>query len=187
MTVVFKLGGSLLDLPDLTDLVQNLIERDYSNRPILFLVGGGLIVDAVRRYDSIHHFRSDTCHWLCVELMNSTAAMFQQLCHWPLLTNRRILADWLLTSNISCSAPAIVAPSAFYSQSLNSSALPLSWRCTSDSIAALLARLVNASELVMLKSTEAIPSLVEPIVDETFASVVPQSLTVRFVNIRSYS
>jgi aspartokinase-like uncharacterized kinase len=186
MTVVLKLGGSLLDLPDLKQRLLRLIAQEYSNRPVLFLVGGGQIVDAVRHYDSIHHLQTEPTHWLCVELMNSTAAMVQQLCDWPLLSESRMLAKWLQARPTALPKPAIVAPSAFYSPQLNSPALPLSWDSTSDSIAALLAQIVAATELVMLKSTDEASTSDEPLWDKVFESVVPPGGTVRVVNLRAF-
>jgi aspartokinase-like uncharacterized kinase len=187
MTVVFKLGGSLLDLPDLKQRIQRVINDDYSGSPVLILVGGGRIVDAVRYYDSIHHLDIQASHWLCVDLMNSTAGIFQMLSGWPLLNDDGMLVDWLQFNSTSLylKSPAIVAPAAFYSQKLNAVALPVSWQCTSDSIAALLARLVSATELVMLKSTEAADASDEPLLDEAFSLAVPAGLKVRVVNLRN--
>jgi 5-(aminomethyl)-3-furanmethanol phosphate kinase len=187
MTVVFKLGGSLLDLPDLKQRLQRVIKDDYADSPVLILVGGGRIVDAVRYYDSIHHLDIQASHWLCVDLMNSTSGIFQMLSGWPLLSDDGMLKEWLRLNStfLNLSSPAIVAPSAFYSPKLNATALPISWQCTSDSIAALLARLASATELVMLKSTDAASASDEPLLDGAFSLAVPAGLKVRVVNLRN--
>lgn len=157
---VIKLGGSLLDLPDLgvrlTRFLHELTPQDSS----LILVGGGPIVDAVRQYDRLWKLDESDCHWLCVQLMNSTARLVQLLSpKWPLISDPPSLTAWASFARRSknptqCHPIAIVAPDSFYSPNINASALPLSWETTSDSIAALLASVVNAEQLILLKSAD---------------------------------
>jgi len=178
---VIKLGGSLLDLPDLRDRLSLFLNELQPRLPSLVLVGGGGIVEAVRAYNRLWQLNETDCHWLSVRLMNSTANLLKLLFpDWALIESPLALADWLSQakneildqspqSELSSAAvsseksgilgtkskcqPAIVAPDAFYSPVLNSDALPKNWDTTSDSISALLARLVEAEELILLKST----------------------------------
>lgn len=108
------------------------------------------MVEAVRQLDSIRPMRSESVHWLCVELLH---ASFVICCDWfpdwdaiaePSELQRQLDASGRIPSI------AWVSPQAFYTS--RSDQLPEDWRTTTDSIAALLARLVDADELVLLKS-----------------------------------
>jgi 5-(aminomethyl)-3-furanmethanol phosphate kinase len=187
-TVVYKLGGSLLDLADLPARLQRLLDQEQTSSDLaLFVVGGGLIVDAVRHYDAIHKLPTEASHWLCVDLMNSTAEILCQLTGWQVIRKHQELCNCLWdeksTSNLT---RRIVAPSSFYSRTTNATALPISWQSTSDSIAACLANLVNANELVMLKSADHTSEDNNSLVDEAFSAVVGSQMKFRFVNIRKF-
>ena len=52
---VFKLGGSLLDLPDLKSRLSEAIDLCNSIYPVL-VVGGGPLADLVYDYQSIHKY-----------------------------------------------------------------------------------------------------------------------------------
>lgn len=192
---VIKLGGSLLDIPDLGLRLLRFFHELTPHLPTLILVGGGAMVDVLREHDKRWKLDEVDCHWLSVQLMNSTARLLHLLIPaWPLITNPQALHDWLsgskhfdsqittdvsgnsslaneskyglFTSKIELRAtrtafPAIVAPDAFYSQTINASSLPLSWQTTSDSISALLATQVHAEQLILLKSVDPPTELVE--------------------------
>ncbi|MFO0942390.1 MAG: hypothetical protein U0930_16755 [Pirellulales bacterium] len=195
MITVVKLGGSLLDLPDLSARWIRFLDLEQLVGPILLIVGGGNIVESVRRYDAIHTLDSIQSHWLCVDLMNSTATLLGMLLKdAPVLTQVTQLENWLMNNQSAMTQPSaprttIVAPSAFYSRELRSDSLPQSWDTTSDSISALLAQLVGAERLILLKSTEPDspdnPLHGEPLLDEAFRKSFVDMLNWRTVNLRA--
>lgn len=94
---VVKLGGSLLSRADLLD--DFLVWQQTSRSPTttdLVLVGGGEMVDAVRRWDALRPVEPADVHWLCVDLLQGSFA------HLRLAVRRRMetrpdehLTDWL--------------------------------------------------------------------------------------------
>lgn len=199
MVRVIKLGGSLLDLPDLALRLRRFIESQPDSRALLIVVGGGKIVDAVRHYDLIHSIDPVASHWLCVDLMHSTAQLLQALLlDFPLLADARELSelvsaesDFDAVVDSAVRRVAIVSPLSFYSRTLNAQSLPVGWQTTSDSISAFLATMLRADELILLKSTDdskvaSQDNLEQSLTDEAFPSVVPEWLKVRIVNLRAY-
>jgi 5-(aminomethyl)-3-furanmethanol phosphate kinase len=191
---VVKLGGSLLDWPPLQRRLAELIQQPVEPRVVnLIVVGGGAVVDAIRSYDTVHALDQVAVHWLCVELMNSTTKLAHMVFSaGQLLDSPESLEDWLAglwsggREHAELHGPpvAFVCPSAFYTKVLNADALPTSWDTSSDSISALLARLVSANELWLLKSTDAV-SCTNGIVDPAFEKALPEGIAVRIINLRS--
>lgn len=190
MITVVKLGGSLLDLPDLHARWTRFVQVEHLTGRILLIVGGGNIVEAVRHYDTIHGLNHVQSHWLCVDLMNSTAGLLSQLLQGvTVLTRPEQLDDWITDQSEhlvmhSTSLTAIVAPSAFYHRQLRSECLPIGWQTTSDAISGLLSSVVGATQLILLKSTEA-SSEASPLLDDTFKAQWAESISWRTVNLRS--
>ncbi|RMF38435.1 MAG: hypothetical protein D6753_15830 [Planctomycetota bacterium] len=150
---VIKLGGSLLDVPNLSELFCAWMraERPACN---LLVVGGGPLVDAVRQLDRIHELPPTEIHWLCVRLLDATWELAQWLL--PQVVHPVADADSLnhfLSHDQSADRVALVRPGAFYEPDGDRSGLPANWSTTSDSVAAYLAQIVAADELVLLKST----------------------------------
>jgi aspartokinase-like uncharacterized kinase len=143
--VVFKLGGSLLDLPDLPDRVR-WATRQRPDRALI-VVGGGPAVDVVRDQDRRHELGDERSHWLAVEAMESNSrSLATRLPEAVLVANHQQLR----------ASVAILLPTSFlrrHETESNAEVLPHSWDVTSDSIAAWVARFAGASELVLLKST----------------------------------
>ncbi len=182
---VVKVGGSLLDWDQLPDRLRQFVMQRSPRAVSLVVAGGGEIVEAVRRYDQTHALNQEDCHWLCVDLMDSTTKLVAMLISdWPILQSPEELADWLrLQSNdLNLSgAVAIVSPKAFYSRTLHADRLPVSWDTTSDSISGLLADLVSANELILLKSTA---NALDDLVDAYFESIRPRQTILHIVDLR---
>jgi 5-(aminomethyl)-3-furanmethanol phosphate kinase len=158
---VIKLGGSLLNCPDLASrfTAWHAVQQEAIN---LLVVGGGDLVEAIRVLDRQHGLDKQLAHWLCVELMDATAKVAAEILHvGEVLNSPTELQAWLddhRDRRWSCPPLAIVQPSAYYTQRLaqvSGCTLPEDWRTTSDSIASWLATCCQADELVLLKSCAA--------------------------------
>ena len=258
---VVKLGGSLLDMPQLVARCRSWIAQQAPADNVL-VIGGGAMVDAVRRAQRLHGLSDKSAHWLCIRAMAVQAEMMLSLMpeaaglvavedleaivageadgqgpiapssfagNLPSLSGRgRGRVALSAAESRSTAAPSPPAPlprrgersvsprgserprgSALppgSSQSrvmildpwrflhdeepwLAREPLPESWDVTSDSIAARLAQLARADELVLLKSAlpaeETIAEMsASRFVDRYFPQASAGLERVRFVNLR---
>jgi 5-(aminomethyl)-3-furanmethanol phosphate kinase len=187
---VIKLGGSLLEWIELRSSFQKwLIGQTVLTNVVV--VGGGKLVEAIRRLDQMHSLPSEASHWLALQAMSVTAHVAAMLLSAELVTNSNqipfnrggnlIVLDVLqfMEADAQCEPP-----------------LPFTWDVTSDSIAARLADRLDADELVLLKSSvAATPEKVETvtaealvmagIVDSYFPKALRPGMPMRCVNLRS--
>ncbi|MGB7328936.1 MAG: protein kinase [Rubripirellula sp.] len=183
MRRVIKVGGSLLLRPKLKDQLDRWIDAQ-SPAENLIVVGGGSIVEAVRELDAVHSLDSDDVHWVCVELLESTRRLVQQL-----------LPDWktVVTASqfrgcvergFSLDQTTLVSVASFYNRDCDT-LLPKDWRTTTDAIAAYLAVCANADELVLLKSCDIDPDwdldrlIDDGVVDDATRLIAPDVRLVR--------
>jgi len=188
---VVKVGGSLLDWPLLRELLARWLAAQPAAATVL-IAGGGDLTDAVRRAQSLHGFDDETAHWLCVKALSVTARLLAQL-----LPNARLTGslDELLVWACEGNAPIVFDTADFLCQDepqAPGTVLPHDWTATTDSIAARIAQLTSADELVLLKSADPPPyqSLAElsatRYVDEHFPLAAAGLPSLRLVNLRRF-
>lgn len=169
---VVKLGGSQMKVAGVADRVRAWC-RSEPNAATLMVVGGGPIVNSVRELVRMHAYDDEFLHWLCIDLMGATYRMIAaQLPEWTRVQTdqelMRLVEDIhhqdVRANRESPALPrlyqpkpiqAVVNVSAYYRPDLEEGLpvrLPVSWDTTSDSLAALLAHITHADELVLLKS-----------------------------------
>lgn len=149
--VVVKLGGSLLDLPDLSVRIERFLEARQKER-ILLLVGGGEMAKLVRQWDQRHQLGDSAAHWLAIHALGVTTRFVSGL----LPTSRLITSLDACAGLWSEGALPLLDPYDFLvADDPHAASLPHSWDVTSDSIAARVAEVAGAGELVLLKSTTA--------------------------------
>jgi 5-(aminomethyl)-3-furanmethanol phosphate kinase len=184
---VVKLGGSLLDWPELARQLRGWLALQSPAATVL-IVGGGSLADEIRRAQQVHDFDDAVAHRLCLEVMAVTARLVCELlpeatlCSCPSELDRDVSAGLQI-----CDVREFLVADA--------GELPESWQVTSDSIAAHLAGVLGAGELVLLKST--IPSAdasvaelaKQGVVDEYFPQAAQTFLAtgavrMRLVNLR---
>lgn len=146
---VFKIGGSLLDLPDLTERVTQVIGQRPDARPLL-VVGGGTAADVVRSWDAQHRLGDDTAHELALLAMGLNEQFLERM----LPRSRLVRSDRQFDMATGEGLLPILCAHCFlkWGVSAGHSPLPHSWDVTSDSIAAWAARVLQADELVLMKS-----------------------------------
>jgi aspartokinase-like uncharacterized kinase len=144
-----KLGGSLLDWPGLRDRFETLRTTELSRRTAV-LVGGGDAADHVRRFDRTHGLGPELGHWMAVRAMQLNAH----------LTYSILPRCALVTEAAACKSAwseqriAIIDPIAWLEMEESRGVkTPHRWSFTSDSIAAHLAKQLQAPRLTLLKST----------------------------------
>ena len=148
---VVKVGGSLFELPDLSERFHRWLVDQAPAHHVL-IAGGGELVEQVRTWHSRSPLREGTAHWICIDLMSVTARLLHEtLPEFPLVEDEQFLLEHLHEPR-----SAIFDPSHWLRErepTLQGQSLPETWDVTSDSIAARLAISLQAVELVLLKSS----------------------------------
>ena len=156
---VIKVGGSLFDMPDLGDRLRSFIDEQPISRNLL-IAGGGPLVEEIRRLDRIASIDEELAHWMCIDLMSLTARMLAARLTLELRNSIDEVRDFERPSSV------VFNPATWLYETEPHTAgttLPIGWDVTSDSIAARLAQVLSADELVILKST--LPDSGEPSAD----------------------
>lgn len=190
MLRVIKVGGSLLDWPELTLALHHWLEQQTLAINVL-ICGGGQLADCIREADQRFALGDQRAHWLAVDCMTITARLLSQACRFESVLNRY---DDVLAIRDSQVPQSIVLDVRDFllnvEPTLPGTPLPHDWTATSDSIAARLAETLPADELVLLKSTD-VPStsLAElataGYIDRHFPLAATQISPPRFINLRA--
>src|SRR5271165_5143987 len=82
--VVIKVGGSLLDWPELPGRLAAFLARCRDEDPagggtFLLMAGGGPAADLIRTMDRIHGLGDARAHWLAIRAMDLTAQLLSAL------------------------------------------------------------------------------------------------------------
>lgn len=190
-TRVIKVGGSLLDWPPLPAALRHWLEPQPPAFNVL-LCGGGNFGGAIRQADRDFSLGEDFSHWLCIDVMSITARLFTQAAHLPMVTNY----DELLTFRADRKPKSVVFDAAQFLRDrepqLPGHRLPHDWSVTSDSIAARLAEVLPADELVLLKSSDPPPGSVTEFVaagyvDRQFSAYSAIGPPLTIINLRGTS
>ncbi|MEQ9407523.1 MAG: hypothetical protein RIK87_07330 [Fuerstiella sp.] len=152
-TVLLKVGGSLLKLPDVADRLLALIDN-HGLQNVLVLVGGGEAADLVRCWDRRFHLSDDAAHVLAVRAMSLNACLLST-------QHKRFELTGTVPPPQSAKTPSQNARIAVLDAALVLAALeaehpPLarSWNVTSDSIAAWIAACCRLPQLWLIKSID---------------------------------
>jgi aspartokinase-like uncharacterized kinase len=186
---VIKVGGSLYDLPDLGPRLLRFLD---GQRAPLLVPGGGPTAEVVRAFDRDQGLGEEKGHWLALRALS---------------LNAHFLADLLGGRGevVSCldecprmwergRVPILDAHAFAVADEGRPGCLPHGWEATSDSVAARVAEVSGARELILLKSVTVPVALPwaeagrRGMVDAVFAEVLAragESIPVRAVNLRS--
>jgi aspartokinase-like uncharacterized kinase len=148
MTIVLKLGGSLLTDPELK-LTLSELQSTFIGRKCLYVVGGGAATDVVRNWSSVHQLSSEVSHQLAIASMGLNRRFVESITGWITVCSRGE-ADEYWAGNRS---PVLLDVEQFLArQETISGQVPRDWQFTSDSISAWVATHWPADELILLKS-----------------------------------
>ncbi len=147
---VVKVGGSLFDLPNLAERLRQWLTEQAPAHHVL-VAGGGALVEQVRRWHELKPLNDETAHWMCVDLMTVTAHTLRDwLPEIPLVEDDRVLCQRV--GECGCTIFSTANWLRHSEPALPGQKLPMNWDVTSDAIAARLAIVLSADELVLLKS-----------------------------------
>jgi 5-(aminomethyl)-3-furanmethanol phosphate kinase len=154
-TSVAKIGGSLLTAPNLAQRLRTWLEAETAAQPgthFVLLVGGGRLVDMVREIDARVPLGDEAAHQIAIALMDVSSQIVASM-----LPELSCTADFdELLQRIETPGITLFQPARFMVEVEPHHAglrLPASWMVTSDSIAARLAIMLGAKELVLAKSS----------------------------------
>lgn len=188
---VIKVGGSLLTWPSLPAALHSWLDAQSPACNIL-VCGGGPLAEAVREADRTFGLDERAAHWLAIEAMHVTARLLAAvLKNYPLCESCCQLTE-SIGDRTNAATIVFDVRSFLRDQDQNTSQpLPQDWTVTSDSIAARLATVLKADELVLLKSADSPAGALDELsvagyVDDFFPRAAAALSRVRSVNLRTW-
>jgi aspartokinase-like uncharacterized kinase len=186
--VVIKVGGSLLDWPELPRRLAALLTARGDVRTVL-IAGGGKLADVLRDLDTVHALGERRSHSLALHILDTTAHILAAI-----IPGTRVVTSfdelppaWRIGVH-PILAPRLVLDDDDRRNPLFS--LPHTWSSTTDSISARIAQILGASELIVLKSVTPPPDLTLSsaadlgLIDPGFPSIASELPIVSFINLR---
>jgi aspartokinase-like uncharacterized kinase len=169
--IVVKVGGSLFDLPDLGSRLEAWL-KTLDGSDVVLVAGGGSAADLIREMDRIHGLGEEKSHWPALRALSLTADVLAAL------------------------APASLRVFDLYAFACadehRPGCLPHRWDVTSDSLAARVAEVMQARELVLLKSVTIPPDMDwaeasrRGFVDAYFPTMIARGVKARAINLREW-
>ncbi|AGA25604.1 amino acid kinase family protein [Singulisphaera acidiphila] len=147
--VVIKVGGSLLDWPELRTTLERELEARQAE-PLVIVIGGGAVTDVVRDLDQVHTLGQERSHALALRSLDLTAHLLTAIVPTLVVVDRIESLNAVWTE----SKVPILAPRIFLDEvdARSADPIPHAWEATSDSIAARVAVYLDSPELVLVKS-----------------------------------
>jgi aspartokinase-like uncharacterized kinase len=188
-TAVWKIGGSLFDLPDLVPRLKRLLSNANETR-VLLVPGGGWLSRSVREWQQRMNLDDVTAHELAVHAMDFNAQLFAAA-----LPGSEVVATPIEAAGCwQRGRVPVLSPSTWlFQQEREQPSLPQNWAVTSDSIAAWIAARWHFDELALLKSrsleghVDAATAAGHGWVDPFFPQVVRNLPRVAWCNLRAES
>ncbi len=179
--IVVKLGGSLTGSDALLKCL-NSVDQNYQPGEVVIVPGGGAFADQVRLAQQHWQFDDHTAHRMAVLAMQQMALLFKGI------KSQFAIAGSLTDISKQLNQQKTVIWSPDISE-LDDAGIQATWDITSDSLAAWLAEILSASELILVKSAIidsglSLQGLAEQgIVDKAFCDfVVHNSFKINIVN-----
>jgi len=141
--VVVKVGGGTLQSPADLDTALAVLDG-CADRRVLIVPGGGPFADAVRETDRRIGLSDEAAHWMAIRGMD----VFAELLVSRLARGVLVQSPGDIRTALEGGRLPVLAPSRWLRVE---DPLPHSWDVTSDSIAAWLAAVIRARQLILLK------------------------------------
>jgi aspartokinase-like uncharacterized kinase len=189
-SAVVKVGGSLYDQPNLGPALRAYLAT--LNAPkILLVAGGGRLADVVRELDRCHKLGDEAAHGLAVHATHVSAWFLLNLLTHQENAQLTTRSAWW-TENAFGRFHILDIRGFLIDYELNFGEVPHNWNLTTDSIAALAAK-ISQCRLILLKSIDIAADFrwqtaaVNGWVDAYFPTVVADaSITIEVINFRRW-
>ena len=161
--IVIKMGGATLFHPEgcIAEL-SSLLAR-FADSQVWVIVGGGELVESMRTvHRLVPKLDDEKMHWRCVELLDHTWAIAKEIFPFGIsIANGEDLTRASATRELA--GVYWVRVQAYYNrasyESLPSSWQPQSnWSTTTDSLAWLLGKIIDADRVILVKQCQCDPS-----------------------------
>lgn len=149
MTILFKLGGSLLSLSGVADRLRAVVDQRPGEQ-CLVMVGGGATTDVVRDWSHTHQLTEEVAHWLAISSLELNRELVHALLSWKTVGGRTdAKIHWEQDA-----APLLLNFRQFVlaEEPTTKLSFPHHWDVTSDSLAAWTSFSWPVDELILLKS-----------------------------------
>ena len=182
---VAKVGGSLFDYDELPSALRIWLEEQPGIT--VLIAGGGAGADFIREADRRFSLGEAVAHRLCLTVMRTSAKLLAALL--PEATAVDSVAALQAAISSRPSGMIVFDVDGFASET-SESILPREWTVTSDSIAAYVACVIGARELVLFKSVALPPNMSRAdagalgLVDAHFSQAAMDVPAARWVNLR---
>lgn len=154
---VVKVGGSLFGYEELPERGQAWL-AEQPPAVTVFIGGGGDLVQPLRAVHERFRLDQEASHWLAVRAMTVTSRLLAKLLNVELVEQVDVVEQLIRDGR---SVACVLDVEQFLRQlepNSEGARLPHDWSCTSDSIAARIAEILDADELVLLKAVPLPPS-----------------------------
>ena len=171
--IVIKLGGSLAASGKFKPCLDK-IERSYQGRAVVIVPGGGVFANQVRSVQLQWQFDDRTAHLMAILAMQQMALVIKAL--KPSFTVAASIDEIRIQNNQQ--SVAIWSPDV---AELDKVGIPSTWDITSDSLAAWLAKTLDADELILVKSVnidadfDVLKLAQQQVVDASFYEFIQQT------------
>ena len=153
--LVVKVGGGIAAIPGALLRVGKAIAETARARRLVVFPGGGPFADQVRAFHRAHGLSASAAHWMAILAMDQYAHALADL-----IPGARTVEDRAGIDNAHADSAVPVLRPARWLRAADE--LPHSWDVTSDSLAAYLATLLGAGELVLVKPVSGGVELLDP-------------------------
>lgn len=164
--IVVKVGGGLLALPGALEAASATLADLARRRRVVVVPGGGPLADAVRELDRRTGLSDDAAHWMAILAMDQYGHLLAERIERAVLVEE----PGGIAAALAAGRVAVLAP---YRWMRSADVLPHTWDATGDSVAAFVARALDAAHLVLVKPADGDPAAM---VDRCFPLVVPVGL-----------
>ncbi|MDR2204331.1 MAG: hypothetical protein LBE76_08605 [Nitrososphaerota archaeon] len=144
---VIKIGGSLTQKPEALKILCQKLDQLASKHQIIVIPGGGKFADCVRETDKHFSLTNTTTHHMAILGMNQYGLLLANL-----IPNSQT-TDNIKEAKNTKEKIVIFLPSKFMNSNKK---LPETWEITSDTIAAYIAKKLQANKLVLIKDVDGI-------------------------------
>jgi dihydroneopterin aldolase len=171
---VIKVGGGVSATPGGLERIGEALARARRSARFVVIPGGGPFADTVRAFDAHAGLTAEAAHWMAILGMDQYA--YALVAHTPgaILVEEAAQIGEALTSGMI----PVLAPSRWLRAA---DELPHRWEVTSDSLAAYLAGLLGATQLVLIKP---VGGMVDDLVDPWFRRTAPDGIQVDVLGYR---